>query len=72
MAFELGVFAPRTESRFIVGVCVPGACRLESKVAGLTVEPGSLLTRHPRHRRHRRRGKDATGSEPASNVRLWG
>jgi hypothetical protein len=30
------------ESRFVVGVCVQVACLLESKVAGLTVEPGSL------------------------------
>ena len=42
MPLDLDVFATRTESRFVVGVCVQVACQLESKAAGLMVEPGSL------------------------------
>lgn len=99
LTLDLGVFAPRSESRFVVGVSVPVACRFESKVAGITVEPGSLSAgehdvtlvvrdvpadallsgnvevRSP----HVTRAiavtggtVNAAGSEPASDVRLWG
>jgi hypothetical protein len=84
---------------FVIGVCVPVACRLESKVAGLTVEPGLLP---PVYHDVTLRVRDvpagailsgnvevrsphvtrviavtggtvnATGSEQASDVRLWG
>ena len=39
---DLSVFAPRTERRYVVGVCVPTAGRLESKGTGVAVRPGSL------------------------------
>jgi hypothetical protein len=85
---------------FVIGVFVPVACRLESKVAGLTVEPGllppvyhdvTLRVRHVpagailsgnvevRSSPHVTRviavtggTVNATGSEQASDVRLWG
>ena len=39
---DLGTFAPRGESRFVVGVRVPVACRLASGVSGLAIQPDSL------------------------------